>query len=206
MLAKFGDNLRIDWGYLYIAAARREVSGSRNRQRARRPRGVPQDRRPARYRRLRHAARRQRRAPALAFSFDLRQVGAATVSRHLVVAYDDLFRIEYFNRRLRPYWRARRHGHADLLQTAQREYATLSERCRQFDASLVADLRAAGGEEYARIATLAYRQTLAAHKLVADIDGTPLFFSKENFSNGCIDTVDVTYPSSPFFLPSIRSC
>src|SRR5207244_1861212 len=42
--------------------------------------------------------------------------------------------------------------------------------------------------------------TLAGHKLVADADGTALYFPKENFSNGCIATVDVIYPSAPFTL------
>src|SRR6202012_5781960 len=50
------------------------------------------------------------------------------------------------------------------------------------------------------LTTLAYRQTLAANGFAADVDGRPLQFPKENFSNGCISTVDVLYPSAPFFL------
>jgi hypothetical protein len=81
-----------------------------------------------------------------------------------------------------------------------RDFPTLGERGRRFDQELTATLVKAGGQKYAEIALVAYRQTLAAHKLAADIDGTALYFSKENFSNGCIGTVDVTYPSAPFFL------
>ncbi len=65
---------------------------------------------------------------------------------------------------------------------------------------MAADLTKAGGAKYAQISILAFRQALAAHKLAADIDGSPIYFSKENFSNGCVNTVDVFYPSAPLFL------
>ena len=64
----------------------------------------------------------------------------------------------------------------------------------------MADLTAMGGEKYALMAALAYRQCVAANKIVADKNGMPLMFSKENFSNGCMGTADVFYPMAPQFL------
>jgi hypothetical protein len=72
-------------------------------------------------------------------------------------------------------------------------------RCRAFDAKVAADF-AAFGPDYSDLATLAFRQVGAAQSLAADFDGTALLFPKECFSNGCIATVDVIYPSFPFYL------
>jgi hypothetical protein len=200
VLRKSGDNLRIDWGYLYLAVP--SQGGCRT---------VLSDFRSARESFVQHGTipasddmRMPRLAsdqwPVLACAFDLGEVGRKAVSRYVMVAYDELFAIEYFNRRLRPYWRRAGMETDTLLVTAAREHAALERRCSEFDREVMDDLRSAGGERYARLCALAYRQCIAGHKLAADADGTPLFFSKENFSNGCIATVDVTYPSAPFFL------
>src|SRR5205823_3535298 len=106
------------------------------------------------------------RWPVLACRLDLGAVGAEPVSRHVLLAHDDLFGIEYFHRKLRPYWRRSGMEIDELLRTAAKQYAELTRKCLRFDDELLADLHKAGGDAYARLATLAFRQCLAAHKLV----------------------------------------
>ncbi len=200
ILQKSGDNLRIDWGYLYVIAP---PDPGTLQSATVRPEAIESF---ARNGRVPDADNLQQdrpyaqELPVLADSFDFGSVSGTPVSHRLLLAYDDLYSIAYFERRLRPYWRRDKMDTAELIRAALADYSSLEQKAKSFDTELMADLRKAGGEDYARLGALAYRQTLAAHKLTADIDGTPLFFSKENFSNGSIDTVDVTYPSSPFFL------
>lgn len=200
ILEKKGDNLRIDWGYVYLivpqgqsadtAIASDETSrtsflkdgvlpGSDD---LRMPRAASDD------------------WPVLAASFNCETVGNEPVSRHLMIAYDDIFSIEYLNRRLKSYWRTQFETPQALFEAADKEFESIVDRCQKFDVELMADLERVGGAKYAQLATLAYRQCLAAHKLAADFDGTPLHFSKECFSNGCIATVDVIYPAAPFSM------
>ena len=200
MLKKSGDNLRIDWGYLYLfAPSGTGVSASMTDRSVARAAFFDVGKLPeADELQLDPALRR--RMPVLSYAFDLGNVGTQPVSRYVAIAYDDMYSVEYFKRPLRPYWHTQQMDIAGLIQAALRDHDSLEQRSAAFDRDLMADLRKAGGEQYAQLCALAYRQTLAAHKLTRDLDGTPLLFSKENFSNGSIDTVDVTYPSAPFFL------
>ena len=198
-LAKSGDNLRIDWGWLYVAVPPQQgietaASSAEARRQFAQNGALPSSDDLDMPRPVKHGL------PLLAVRFDLGNVGSTPVSRRILLAYDDRFSIEYLNRRLRAYWRRNGMTAAEMLEKAEADELSLRTQAEAFDKELVADLTREGGEHYAQLATLAYRQTIAAHKLVADVDGTPMLFSKENFSNGCIDTVDVTYPSSPFFL------
>jgi hypothetical protein len=199
MLAKSGDNLRMDWGWADLALPPQSGMMMATIGIAERRRNTTEgifatsdD--------LAMPRAPRNNLPLLAVRFDLGNVAGAAVSRRAMLAYDDILAIEFLNRRLPAYWRRNGMTMAELLQRAEKEEASLQARGEAFDRALVSDLEKAGGSHYAQLAILAYRQTVAAHKLVADIDGKPLLFSKENFSNGCIDTVDVTYPSAPFFL------
>ncbi|MEI6075252.1 MAG: DUF4965 domain-containing protein [Verrucomicrobiota bacterium] len=179
VLSRKGDDLRIDWGWLYLAG--------------------PADQAAASYPSV--AVADGKTALILArLDFTSFEVSAAPVARWLMLAYDDEFSIQYFKQNLRPYWRRSGDDAEALLKKSAAEYATLVQRCVKFDAEFLADLRLVGGEKYARLGALAFRQAIAGTKLVADDNGQPLLFPKENTSNGCIGTVDVIYPMSPLFL------
>jgi hypothetical protein len=196
VLEKSGDNLRIDWGYFYLAVPEdaRMQAGYAGRQSFSDTGRLPEADE------LEPEAKYGNRVPVLSAVFDLGRVGEAAVSKYLMVAYDDVWSLEYFQRRLRPYWRRNGMDAGGMLRAAADEHDDLAKRSAAFDRALTDDLVNAGGPEYAALSIAAYRQTLAAHKIAADVDGSPICMSKENFSNGSIDTVDVLYPAAPFFL------
>ena len=115
-------------------------------------------------------------------------------------AYDDVESIEYFGSPLRSYWNKDAQTVTEAILEASKEYDNLKTRCKEFSDKLYNDALKAGGEKYAELLALAYRQVIAGHKLVLDENGDILFISKECNSNGCAATVDVSYPSTPMFL------
>lgn len=115
-------------------------------------------------------------------------------------AYDDIYSIEYFGEKLKAYWKKDGKTIEEALDEAAEDYFDITARCDEFSNSLKKRATQSANEKYAELLLLAYRQVMAAHKLVVDTNGELLYISKECFSNGCAATVDVTYPSSPMFL------
>lgn len=184
VLEKSGDDIRIDWGHFYLAAGAADAETSLETTEG------PCDRNAA----------GTGASVTLAVAFKPFVVSSESVERVALLAYDDEYSIQYLGTNLRPYWRRNGWQAADLLKSASEGYASLRKRCEAFDDELMDDLVRLGGRRYAQIAALAYRQCFAAGKFVADANGQPLQFSKENHSNGCIGTADVFYPMSPLFL------
>ncbi len=202
VLDKRGDNLRIDWGYFHLGVPKSELGPGPNA--VANAGGVLQSfaasgTLPASDDLDQPATPRDGAAHQAAL-LSLGMVGAQPVARHVLVSYTDGFSIEYLNQRLRPYWQRNGQKVAAMLDRAEQEYPALDAYGHQYDADLLRDLTTAGGADYAQLAILSYRQSIAAHKLAADTDGVPLLFAKENFSNGDIGTVDVLYPSAPIWL------
>ena len=99
----------------------------------------------------------------LAYSDNLGKVNEKTVSGHLLIGYDDLYAIQYFNDNRMAYWK--HNGQTDIFDAfakGQKEYAGMMKRCADFDGRLMQETAAAGGQKYAELCALAYRQAISA--------------------------------------------
>ncbi|MFT3935885.1 MAG: DUF4965 domain-containing protein [Chitinophagaceae bacterium] len=191
VLQKKGDDLRIDWGYMYVAAAananvQQSITNSRNLSQA-----------------FTQPAANVATGKHLVLNTvaNLGKVSAGGKDQLFLIGYDDLYAIQYFNQNLKAWWKEQPGATIEQqLQQANTDYADVLKRCETFNQQLHSDAVKAGGEQYARLCELAYRQSIAAHKLLKSPQGEILFLSKENYSNGSINTVDITYPSAPMYL------
>ena len=195
ILAKTGDGICIDWGYLYLPNINGDVAITHDE--LLRKTFTTTGRLPEGERRV--AASKPEEMPTLAYRHDFGRVTQA--SSYALIGYDEIEDIEYFYKRYKGYWA---HEGAvsifDMMQRMNREYSGIMKRCRQLDKTIYDDAFAAGNKQYADILSACYRHVIAAHKLFRDDEGNLLFFSKENNSNGCVNTVDLTYPEAPLFL------
>ena len=167
-----GDGITIDWGYLYLALGACHAGAVTYNTGAR---------------------------SCLQAVMDLGPVTGKALTG-LVAAYDDVLAIQYFGQARKAYWARKGKTILQAIGEAVAEHGSLLTRCKLFDQTLGEIATEAGGEPYAAVCAAAYRQTIAAHKLITDEHDNVIFLSKECYSNGCIGTADVSYPSVPLYL------
>ena len=188
VLAKDGDDIRIDWGYLHLVHPNASIETCNWRHHF--------------FKRRKRSSRHYVFEPDQPISYQKFPVLCAVsdkLSDVFVFAYDDIKSILFYgDRQIDAYYKTVYGSFEKMLPIAVGEAEEMRKVCAEFDQKLIADMEKIS-PEYADIGALAYRQAIAAHKLI-EVDGKLQFLSKECFSNGCIATLDVTYPSIPLFL------
>ncbi len=194
ILARHGDDIRINWGYLHLAAPDAKIGFGDDRVKNH----CYVNNTTATFTPCETNAGEDSKSsyPFLYYVKDF--VLEDTQSGFLCLAYDDIHSLEYFGKPVDAYYKKDGQRFYHAMENAIDCYDAIMEKTAKFEEKLITDARTVS-EDYARLLSIAYRQTVAAHKCAYDGE-QGLFVSKECFSNGCAATVDVTYPSIPLFL------
>ncbi|MBQ8342269.1 MAG: DUF4965 domain-containing protein, partial [Clostridia bacterium] len=181
MLAYHADDARISWGYFYLSTDAKKAT-------------VGVEKQTVSYYTFRNLPEEEREMTFVTAEAALED------STLFTFAYDDVYSLQYFGKNLKTYWNKDGAKIEDEIVAAHADYDAVLAMCDVFADEMFVHAVRAGGEKYAELLQLAFRQTVAAHKLAIDENGEILWVSKECYSNGCAATVDVSYPSIPLFL------
>ena len=196
ILNSVGDDRRIDWGYVHLIAPDGEVYQATISDRLNYIRNKKLDKKIVQ----KHAPNVSYDCPIAACELNFNKVSNTAKKNFIAIAYNDIKSIEYFGQQLSGYWQKDGVTFSIMVEDAVKNAEEIFQKSAGYDREIITDATFAGGVKYSELISLAFRQVYAAHKLIADKDGNAIFLSKENYSNGCIGTVDVSYPSIPAFL------
>ncbi|KAL8849232.1 MAG: hypothetical protein Q9221_005762 [Calogaya cf. arnoldii] len=100
---------------------------------------------------------------------------------------------------MRPLWASWFSSVKDLLDFHYLDYDTAASLATNYSAQLAIDAYRSGSDDYVDIVALTARQVMGATVFSGTPDD-PILFMKEISSNGNFQTIDVIFPSFPFFL------
>lgn len=179
------DNTAPDWGYTYLAAQRAMFTSERTLSEF-----VACGKTEYRY-------QNNEETKFLVGVDVFENVGGA--EGRMAVGYDQQCAAFYFGEWLNVYYYRGGKTIFDALEEAYTGFERTMERLAAFERDFDGRL-ASYDEDYRLLCRAAYRQTMGGHLLAENRAGELLFLSKECHSNGCVATVDITYPSMPLFL------
>ncbi|MDQ0112222.1 DUF5127 domain-containing protein [Paenibacillus harenae] len=162
ILERIGDDTRIDWGYVCLAVPQSDglqtaIHSAKMRMRFADSGQLPEKDDDA------YPREAADDPVAMAAVFDFGETGEQPLSRYAIAAYDDIHSIEYFGKPLEAYWRTTGMTFEEMLSLAAEQYDEIAARCGDFNRKLIRESTLAGGEKYADLLSLAYRQAIAAH-------------------------------------------
>ena len=175
ILKKKGDDVRIDWGYMYVAA--------------------PQSENVLQTITTTDSAFNKFLSPNIAIAANLlegkhlmlntilpvEKISSTPKETFVMLGYDDLYSVQFFHDNLKAWWK-QQDPNATIeneMVKAATEYQNIISKCEAFNKSMYNDAVSAGGDTYAKLCVAAYRQSIAAHKLTKVRKGKYCFYQKK---------------------------
>ena len=196
-----GDTTRNNWGYAHLISENKNTTngyqgfGDYFRQAFVNHQTMPDDD----TRKPRHA---DDQSPSSIFIINFGQVSSEPISSYIVFLYDDVYSMLYFEEWQTPCWRAELNNNVELLinETVSYYESNMADITNSNEL-LMTLLSNTGGTQYSLLGSLVTRQiTGSLTRTWSNKYNRSQLYMKEISSDGDINTVDVIFPSSPFFL------